>query len=677
MKKQALQYLLTYGFSVFPVGKDKRPLLSSWKEFQTRLPTEEEINKWWKQFPDANIGIATGKVSNITVVDIDSHKGTDSAKLDQFPKTYTVKTGNGGLQLYYNYQAGLTVSTEAYPHLPHVDIRSDGGYVVAPPSVTDYKDKVGKKAGGKYTVIDNSPFADFPIELFGTPKKKSRLSSKLSVPEGSRNSSMASIIGTILLPLDESKFMTDGWNAVIAINKTYAPPLPDHELEATFSSIVEKERRRREVRDKNVQDLDLLYTLTRSKDKIYTMNIENMCRILRSHPDFKGRFQYDRFRNVYEMKETPDSGWREFEGDTDVIKVLTKISIIFPFFQKVRKDMISDAIINIAMENEIDSATDYIRSLKWDGKNRLSTWLDNVYGSGLDKYHIAVGSNVMKGLVKRLISPGCKFDYVLVLEGPQGSGKSSSLSMLGSPSKDNWHVETTMSTDNKDFFMQFQGKGIIEFSEGETLSRTEVKKMKAIITMQNDRYRVPYGKVSRDFPRRCIFAMTTNQVEYLKDETGNRRWLPVAVTLAKCNLKWLEDNREQLYAEAYHRVVNLKETIYEFPEEETLAAQKERQIHDPHEEIIANWYWNDLSQASRKEGITIFQVFRDAINNKFATKSMTKYEEMSIAYVLKSVIKLESRREMKNNVRTIRWYNPNKEVELTEDELAEEVLSKW
>ena len=199
-------------------------------------------------------------------------------------------------------------------------------------------------------------------------------------------------------------------------------------------------------------------------------------------------------------------------------------------------------------------------------------------------------------MVKRIVFPGCKFDYVLVLEGEQGIKKSMSLAVLGG----NWHSETTMSTDNKDFFMQFAGKAIIEFSEGETLSRTEVKRMKAIITVQSDRYRVPFDRMTQDFPRRCVFAMTTNQSEYLKDETGNRRWLPVAVVAEEANIEWLQANRDQLFAEAYSRVL-AGEKIYEFPKEETERQQAARMIHDPNADLVAEWYYNELRIEEREK----------------------------------------------------------------------------
>ncbi len=395
------------------------------------------------------------------------------------------------------------------------------------------------------------------------------------------------------------------------------------------------------------KDLDLLFTY-KNKDKVYTLNTENVCRVL--NYDFKGQFRYDLFKNVFEMC---DGGkWRVLE-DNDAVVIQTKISILYTFFQKVGKDMVYDAIMKVSKDHAYDSASDFIKSIKWDGTKRLDSWLTTVYGTPNDKYHIAVGSNWIKGLVKRIIEPGCKFDYVLVLEGEQGVKKSTSLGILGG----DWHVETTMSTDSKDFFMQFAGKAIIEFSEGETLSRTEVKRMKAIITMQSDKYRPPYERVSKDFPRRCVFAMTTNQTEYLKDETGNRRWLPVTVMVPEANIEWLAENRNQLFAEAYHRVFNLKETIYEFPKEETLAAQNARRITDPNADLVSHWY-SKLDGENKKNGITIYQVYRDALNGGHVSKPMSKYDEMCIATILKDTLLLEKIRVMHDGVRAMRWYPP-------------------
>lgn len=393
-------------------------------------------------------------------------------------------------------------------------------------------------------------------------------------------------------------------------------------------------------------DIKLLFTYAGDK-KITTQCVENICRVLRKHPDFAGKYHYDAFKNTYEMND--NGKWREIE-DNDIITLQTEIQILFDFFQKVGKDMVYDAIIKVAKENTVDSAVEYLQSLVWDKQPRLDQWLVHVYGTPDDEYHQKVGSNWMKGLVTRILYPGSKFDYVLVLEGEQGSRKSTSLSVLGG----SWHVETTMSTDSKDFFMQFQGKAIVEFSEGETLNRTEVKRMKAIITTQSDKYRPPYERMSREFPRRCIFAMTTNQEEYLKDETGNRRWLPVRLEIASADIDWLRENRDQLFAEAYERVVVLKETNYEFPHEETLRQQNSRRVSDPNEELIAAWYAS-LGEYNRNEGITINQVWTSALNNGFINK-LNKWDEMAVAGVLKDFLKLKKMREMKNGIRYTRWF---------------------
>lgn len=396
------------------------------------------------------------------------------------------------------------------------------------------------------------------------------------------------------------------------------------------------------------EELNLMWSYDRQKNVVFTQNTENICRVLREHKKFKDTLRYDEFKNTLEYFQK--GKWKNLE-DHHAIDIQTEISILFPCFAKVGKDMVFDAMMKVSQENKIDSAVDYLKSLKWDGVARLDSWLFNTYGVEDDIKNQKIGSNWMKGLVKRLIHPGCKFDYVLVLEGEQGTKKSTSLGILGG----SWHCETTMSMDNKDFFMQFQGKAIIEFSEGETLSRTDVKKMKAIITTASDKYRPAYGRVSMDFPRRCVFAMTTNQTEYLKDETGNRRWLPVACQ-GDANIKWLKENRDQLFAETYQRVIVKDETTHEFPEEEMVLAQNQRMIHDPNEELVTDWYWNKLTQSQRNDGVTVHQAHKDVFHGTFGGKALDRWVEMSIAGILKNIIDLDKRRTMISGTRYYKYY---------------------
>lgn len=243
MLEYALKYL-KFGVSIIPVGKDKRPLLASWKEFQERKATEEEVRGWFEKYPDANIGIVTGKISGITVVDVDVKKGGSK---DRFPQeTAIVETGNKGFHLYYKYHAGMGNKAEVFQG---VDIRGDGGYVVAPPSVTDYLNQEGKKEGGNYKAIVKLPYGEFPIHLFNTqPKEAFSVIKTIGTEKGSRNSTLASVIGKLIRNEPQEKWNTEVLEAVRAINQTYNPPLPDYELVTTFNSICSAEKTQRKVK---------------------------------------------------------------------------------------------------------------------------------------------------------------------------------------------------------------------------------------------------------------------------------------------------------------------------------------------------------------------------------------------------------------------------------------------
>jgi P4 family phage/plasmid primase-like protien len=229
--------------SVMPIRADKKPYLASWKQLQSTPATVEQVMEWWERYPDANVGLITGKISGLTVVDVDSYK-PGASTIDMFPETYTVRTGNNGYQLYYQYAPGLTISANGYPQHPHVDIRNDGGYVCAPPSVTSYL-KDGVQSGGKYTVIKDIPLAPFPIHLFPNSKPKKTLKDTIGVLEGGRNDNLASFIGTLLTSHKESEWDSLVLPAVRTANLTYTPPLSNDEVLTTYKSIVALEHNRR------------------------------------------------------------------------------------------------------------------------------------------------------------------------------------------------------------------------------------------------------------------------------------------------------------------------------------------------------------------------------------------------------------------------------------------------
>ena len=288
-------------------------------------------------------------------------------------------------------------------------------------------------------------------------------------------------------------------------------------------------------------------------------------------------------------------------NDEFISQVREYVTENFPPFVRLSKDMTTDAILRVSLDNRVNPPRDFFTSLVWDNTPRLNSWLHHTYGTPDDEVHQAIGSNWMKGLVKRVIQPGCQFDEVLALESPQGYRKSSSLRVLGTP----WHVETTHSIDNKDFYLLLAQNVIVEFSEGEIMDRASVNKLKAEITKTEDQLRPPYERGMVKFQRSCVFAVTTNRLE-LKDDTGNRRWLPVQLQKI-ADIDWLKENKEQLFAEAYHRAIVLGETTHEYPDELFDLQESRQEYSDADEKIVDFLALKDIDMLMR-DGIALSSI---------------------------------------------------------------------
>lgn len=192
---------------------------------------------------------------------------------------------------------------------------------------------------------------------------------------------------------------------------------------------------------------------------------------------------------------------------------------------------------------------EFLQTIQWDGIPRVSSWLFDYVGVGPSQgvaYIEAVGQAFLVSAVARVFEPGCQADCALVLEGEQGTGKSSALRILAG---DEWFSDSLPSDlRHKDAKDHLRGKWIIELPELAQFKRNDVETLKAFLSRRDELFRPSYGRHEIRYPRQCVFAGSTNEAEYLVDTTGNRRFW--CVSTGRIDLDALRRDREQLWAEA-------------------------------------------------------------------------------------------------------------------------------
>jgi putative DNA primase/helicase len=191
---------------------------------------------------------------------------------------------------------------------------------------------------------------------------------------------------------------------------------------------------------------------------------------------------------------------------------------------------------------------DLIRAEVWDGVDRLEHWMADCLGVEDRAYTRLVGACFIKGMVNRALNPGCKFDYMLILKGPQGAKKSTVFRTLAAP----WFTDNAIKMGDKDSLMAMQSIWLAESSELESMNKSETNAIKQFLSASEDLFRPPYGAQMVKRPRHAVFGGTTNAETFLKDVTGDRRFWPLEV--GELNLEALQAQRLQLFAEALHKL---------------------------------------------------------------------------------------------------------------------------
>lgn len=355
--------------------------------------------------------------------------------------------------------------------------------------------------------------------------------------------------------------------------------------------------------------------------------IANALAAFRLAPEWEGVLGYDEFAGrTVSVKPTPwgtTGRWKDID-DIRAAEWLQQMGIL------VGLDAAHAGAVGVAWESSYHPVRDYLNAIDPDcAENLISTWLPTFCGvrpvdSDQDAYVAAVGRRWLISAVARVFEPGCKADHVLVLEGRTGAGKSTALSILGSP----WFSDSIKVLGNKDFFVDIQGLWIAEIGDMAGYSRTEIADIKTTLSSPLDHYRAHYGRNSEDHPRQTVFGCTTEKADWSKESTARRFW-PVRVD-GPIDTDGLRAAKDQLWCEAllayragerWHLDNQRLTTIAE-------AEQAARYEHDPWVQVIESY-------VAQMPEVSVEEVLTRAIEKGKSTQ--TKADQMRAADCLKQL----------------------------------------
>lgn len=577
MHDAAIEYAKK-GFAVFPLKyRDKVPLTRNGCKDATT--DAAQIKAWWQKYPNANIGLATGSVSqNVFVIDldIDEDRGIDGyhsledwqREHGDFPETWTAITGRGGYHLYYRGNGKIKNRAGI---IDGVDIRGNGGYVVAPPSIH----KNGNRYEWEYSPDEfEIAKADNNVEYFlnhDDQKQGTAFTMPNIVAAGQRNQMLFRFACMMQAKgaSDQSVFA-----ATMAENESScSPPLTEQEVKVIVSSATRYDKGKpihidsegvatRENKDDVIGNPEwVLNFLDCNHDKDGNIKsvkqfVHNFEIVMDKDGRFAGKIRFNEFaQQLYLCGNVPwekEDNCRAWSSHDD--------SALFSLIQadyglKSRQDF-ADALKNVSMRNKFHPVRELLDSLTWDGKEHIRSLLPEYLGAEDSDYTYQVMRLWMLGAVSRVYKPGSKFDYTIILQGSQGIGKSTFLKQMAMD--DSWFNDSLDSLDSDKAVQSLTGSWIIELAELKSLARTAggVESVKRFLTATQDKYRIPYERRADTFYRQCVFAGTTNKDDFLQDETGNRRFLIVQTGVKKPSkslfVPEIMDTIKLAWAEAVH-----------------------------------------------------------------------------------------------------------------------------
>jgi predicted P-loop ATPase len=587
--------------------------------------------------------------------------------------TYTVRTriyknGQVGLHIYFRKPKGINIQTHAKQYGKAIEFKSYGAMLVGPGSVhPDTKQMYTVVKGDPARLMDVPPYLlrlversaqdrnagmELPTDDVFTRKRfEHYLATSEPAVEGmggdNHTLQMAMRGRDFNLPQDITlEIMLEHWNPrcsppwspedlATKVDNAYkyakdsignahpgvvfepvAPPSDPEHVEAQRKVRRKKALERAEKRagivwdgkwDQERQWLQLSNSLD---------NIINHFRIPHELPDFVNEFyqlvRYNAFSKRIEFRKR--APWPR--GEDSPYWTDDDSSQLRAWFSNQRrwnptKMDVTEGVLVYAKQHQYHPVIDYYRSLHWDGIPRISKLFSYYAGAEQDEYVETVSRCFMIAMIARVMTPGCQHDHMVIMEGRTGTGKSTFCQRLGGP----YYLEGNLDPHNKDSIVQLLGKLLVELPEMPFARKADIESTKAFISRRQDTIRLPYGTMAQDIPRQSVFIATTNETgQYLRDQTGNRRYWPIR-TYNILTDEVLKD-RDQLFAEAFYcwqagepHYMTSNTAIKRAIEE-----QAERTEIDPWVEAIENWVARELKEDRNPAYLSTLTIATEILN---------------------------------------------------------------
>jgi len=604
------------GFAVFPIS-GKIPKAPGWEKTEVLPDLSADT------FPPGNFGVVLGE--EILVLDVDVRKGPGKESYGKLcyaaglehgweSDTFTVRTGSGGCHVYLRKPKDLKLRKNLV-EFPFIDFLSGNMYVVGagcvhPDTGQTYDPvfcspkKIAPAPSSLLRLIERKEVVHARVEsgfIDDSPENvlayKRKLVAFPVTEEGGRDNACyrAACIGRDMGLTAESvanvlQLEFDG--------KKLVPALGTEAVDIIVGNVFRYAKNEAGVKNvgaifgalapvaKAEEETPLAYDRDKGGKPKPTMR--NASNYIQELPGLKGIFKYDEFSYYIELdRKAPwqdqRGGGMQRVGDDDII--LLKDYLIQTVQVEFSVHVLWEAVTVNAKKKIYHPVRDFLKGLKWDGTPRLETWLFDYCGTELNEYTRAVARKVLCAGVRRVMQPGCAWQFVLVLEGQQGIGKSTLCRILGGE----WAGEMNLDPHAKDSVLRMMGKWIIELSEMAVLKFGDQQALKHFISCEKDTIRLPYDRASKDIKRQSIFIGTVNPDNgYLSDTTGNRRYWIVKVT-RPVSLGGLRDVVEQLWAEAVEGYKDEDLFLIGRAEELQVIEAKARMPEEPLKVYVEKW----------------------------------------------------------------------------------------